>query len=157
MSRRPLMSKVHDVTALAARAVVGVVLIAHGLPKATDTSGTAAGFEAMGIPAPEVAALIGAVIEVGFGTALIIGLLLPVTGVVLFAMMGSALAFAHVGDPLVGGYELPLVLGLTALALGFSGGRLALDSLLPLPWNERRAQKQEAPAEEGGSKDSVSV
>jgi len=154
MSRRPFMSKAHDVTALAARAVVGVVFIAHGLPKATDAAGTAAGFEAMGIPVPEVAALVGAVIEVGFGVALIVGLLLPVTGVALAAMMGSAIAFAHVGDPLVGGYELPLILGLAALALGFSGGRLALDSLLPLPWNERRAQKQEGPAAE---RDSVSA
>lgn len=61
MPRRPLMSKIHDVTALAARAVVGVVLIAHGPPKAADAGGTAAGFDAMGIPAPEVAALVGAV------------------------------------------------------------------------------------------------
>lgn len=151
MSRHPFMSKVHDVTALAARAAVGVVLIAHGLPKATDTGGTAAGFEAMGIPAPEIAALVGAVIEVGFGAALIVGLLLPVAGVVLAAMMGTAIALAHVGDPLIGGYELPMVLGPAALALGFSGGRLALDSLLPLPWNELRSQKQETPAAEQGS------
>ncbi|GHD24520.1 membrane protein [Nocardiopsis kunsanensis] len=148
MSRRPFMSKAHDITALAARAAVGAVLIAHGLPKATDPGGTAAGFEAMGVPVPEAAALVGAVIEVGFGAALVVGLLLPVTGVVLAAMMGSALAFAHVGDPLVGGYELPMVLGLAALALGFSGGRLALDSLLPLPWSERSSRKQETPAAE---------
>ncbi|MBE2998352.1 DoxX family protein [Nocardiopsis sp. HNM0947] len=148
MPRRPLTSKVHDVTALAARAVVGVTFIAHGLPKATDIGGTAAGFEAMGIPAPEVAAIVGAVIEVGFGAALILGLLLPLTGIALAAMMGAALGFAHVGDVFVGGFELPLALGVTALALGFSGGRLALDSLLPLPWNERRAEKQQTPAAE---------
>lgn len=148
MSRRPLTYKVHDVTALAARAVVGVTFIAHGLPKATDIGGTAAGFEAMGIPAPEAAAVVGAVIEVGFGAALILGLLLPITGIALAAMMGAALGFAHVGDAFVGGFELPLALGATALALGFSGGRLALDSLLPLPWNERRTEKQQTPAAE---------
>ena len=134
-------NRISDLTALLARVVVGVVFIAHGLPKATDLQGTAAGFEAMGIPFPQLAALLGAGIEVGAGAALLIGFALPVAGVLLALMMGSAYFFAHVGDPLVGGFEMVLVLAVAALALGFSGGRFAVDSMMP--WGRRRVRSEE--------------
>lgn len=130
-----------DLTALIARVVVGVVFIAHGLPKATDLEGTAGGFEAMGIPFPQFAALLGAGIEVGAGAALIVGFALPIVGVLLALMMGNAYFFAHVGDPLVGGFELLLVLAAAALALGFSGGRFAVDSVMP--WGRRRVRSED--------------
>lgn len=133
------MSRISDLATLLARVVVGVVFIAHGLPKAADFHGTAAGFGTLGVPLPEVAATTAVVVEVGGGVALIAGFLLPVVGVVLTGMMGAAYCFAHIGDPLVGGYELLLVLGVSALALGFSGGRYSLDRLLP--WG--RGHKQE--------------
>lgn len=137
-------NRISDLTALLARVVVGVVFIAHGLPKATDLQGTAAGFEAMGIPFPQFAALLGAGIEVGAGAALLIGFALPVAGVLLALMMGSAYFFAHVGDPLVGGFEMVLVLAVAALALGFSGGRFAVDSMMP--WGRRRVRSEEKEA-----------
>ncbi|MBR8743127.1 DoxX family protein [Nocardiopsis sp. MG754419] len=131
---------ISDVTTLLARVVVGVVFIAHGLPKATDLQGTAAGFESMGIPLPQVAALVGALIEVGAGAALLVGFALPVAGVLLALMMGGAYTFAHLDDPLVGGFEIVLVLGATALALGFSGGRLAVDRVMP--WGRVRSREK---------------
>lgn len=133
-------TRISDVTALLARVVVGVVFIAHGLPKAADLQGTAAGFESMGIPFPQLGALLAVGIEVGAGVALIVGFALPVAGVFLALMMGSAYYFAHVGDPLVGGFELPLLLGVSALALGFSGGRYCVDSVMP--WSRGRSKKR---------------
>ncbi|MDT0326913.1 DoxX family protein [Nocardiopsis lambiniae] len=141
--QRSIAPHVSDLTALLGRIVVGVVFIAHGLPKAMNPEGTAQGFAAMGIPFPTFSALLGAVIEVGGGLALIIGLALPLAGLALAFMMAGAYYFVHVGDPLVGGYELALVMGATALALGFSGGRYSLDRLLP--WGRRgRSRAAEA-------------
>lgn len=140
MTEQIARTRISDLTALIARVVVGVVFIAHGLPKATDLEGTAGGFEAMGIPFPQFAALLGAGIEVGAGAALIVGFALPIVGVLLALMMGNAYFFAHVGDPLVGGFELLLVLAAAALALGFSGGRFAVDSVLP--WGRRRVRSE---------------
>ncbi|GAB3718112.1 DoxX family protein [Nocardiopsis oceani] len=135
-----LRPRISDVTTLLARAVVGVVFIAHGLPKATDLDGTAQGFEVMGIPFPQFSALLGATIEVGAGVALIVGFALPAAGLLLAFMMGAAYYFAHVGDPLLGGYELLLVLGAAALALGFAGGRYQVDRLMP--WGRIRQQEK---------------
>ena len=140
MTEQTPKTMISDLTALIARVVVGVVFIAHGLPKATDLQGTAGGFEAMGIPFPQFAALLGVGIEVGAGVALIVGFALPVAGVLLALMMGGAYFFAHVGDPLVGGFELPLVMAAAALALGFAGGRFAVDSVMP--WGRRRVRSE---------------
>lgn len=144
MTEQTSSIRISDLTALIARVVVGVVFIAHGLPKATDLQGTAGGFEAMGIPFPQFAALLGAGIEVGAGVALIVGFALPIAGVLLALMMGNAYYFAHVGDPLVGGFELPLVLAVAALALGFSGGRFSVDSVMP--WGRRRVRSEKKAA-----------
>ena len=138
-----LRLRISDITALIARVVVGVVFIAHGLPKATDLNGTAQGFAALGIPFPQFSALLAAAIEVGAGIALIVGFALPLAGLALAFMMGSAYYFVHVGDPLVGGFEFLLVLAVASLALGFSGGRYSVDRRLP--WG--RVRKWQGAAE----------
>ncbi|GLU49422.1 DoxX family protein [Nocardiopsis ansamitocini] len=121
-----------DITALVARVAVGLVFIAHGLQKlGGGVGGTAEMFAAMGIPLPQVAAVVAIVIEVGAGAALLIGLGLPVAGILLAAQMLGAFVFVHTSDPLLGGYELVLVLGAAALASGFNGGTLAVDRFLP--------------------------
>ncbi|AFR05719.1 DoxX family protein [Nocardiopsis alba] len=139
MNEPTLRNRIGDLTALLARVCVGAVFIAHGMAKTTDFAGTTAGFDAMGVPFPGFSAALAVAIEVGAGAALMIGLLLPFAGVLLAAMMGNAYYFAHVGDPLLGGFELLLVLGVVSLALGFSGGRYALDTVLP--WNRRRTRE----------------
>lgn len=135
-----LRLRLSDTAALLARIVIGVVFVAHGLPKAADLAGTAQGFEAMGVPVPQFAAFLAVAVEVGAGVALLVGFALPVAGVLLALMMGGAYLFAHVGDPLVGGFELAVVLGVAALALGFSGGRYSVDRLLP--WGRVRQERR---------------
>ncbi|RKS07099.1 putative oxidoreductase [Nocardiopsis sp. Huas11] len=136
--------RISDVTTLLARIVVGVTFVAHGLDKAADLEGTAGFFGSVGIPFPEYAALIGTGVEIVGGALLIVGFALPAVGLVLAAQMAVAIATVHAGQPLLGGYELPLVLGAAALALGFTGGRLALDRLLP--WGRARGRAAAAAA-----------
>src|SRR5699024_9754778 len=112
------MSKISDLVTLFARVVVGSVFIAHGLPKEADFPATVTAFGTLGVPLPEIAVATAVVVETGGGVALIAGFLLPPVGVALAGMMGAAYYFAHLGDPLIGGYEILLVLGVSALALG---------------------------------------
>ena len=63
----------------------------------------------------------------------------PGAGLLLAFMVGGAYFVAHTGDPLIGGYELPLVLGATVITLGFSGGRFKVDRILP--WGRVRQQE----------------
>ncbi|GAB2481626.1 DoxX family protein [Nocardiopsis aegyptia] len=139
-------SRISDVTTLLARIVVGVTFVLHGLEKAADLEGTAGFFGSAGIPFPQYSALLGTGVEIVGGALLILGFALPAVGLVLAAQMGVAIAFVHAGQPFVGGYELPLVLGAAALALGFAGGRLALDSLLPWGRTRTRGTAEAAPA-----------
>jgi putative oxidoreductase len=120
------------------RIVVGVVFFMHGLQKLFQMGvpGVSGFFASLGIPAPEVAAVVVSLVETVGGLALILGVLTRLAGVLLAADMLVALLVVHqpngffAGD---GGVELVLVLGAAALALAITGpGALALDSLLPI-------------------------
>ncbi|NGY58385.1 DoxX family protein [Lentzea sp. NEAU-D13] len=125
---------VKDVAALIGRIAVGIVFIAHGWQKWTEygLAGTAGSFEKMGVPMPSVSAAFAATVELAGGLALIAGLALPIAGVLLAVNMAGAFVFVHASGPLIGqgGSELAIVLGATALALGFNGGAYALDRVL---------------------------
>lgn len=150
-------SRAADATALIARLAVGTVFAVHGWQKLSGgLTGATEMFAGMGVPLPQVAAVLAIVIEFGGGIALILGLLLPLTGIALAAQMAAAFSFVHAGQPLVsadGGpsFELVLVLGAAALALGFNGGRFALDRLLP--WGRPRTVR---PAESAGNEAAAS-
>ncbi|GAA0975612.1 MULTISPECIES: DoxX family protein [Nocardiopsidaceae] len=146
MNEKTVVSRISDTTTLLARAVVGVVFIAHGWPKAADLEGTAQGFASLGIPFPQFSALLGAGIEMGAGLALAVGFALPLAGLLLAFMMGSAYYFAHLGDAFIGGYEYLVVLAVTAVALGFAGGRYSLDRVMPWGRAPRRRTSESLPA-----------
>lgn len=123
------------VLVLVTRIAVGVVFIAHGWQKVhTDGLGaTAKGFDALGIPAPTVSAWYAGLVELVGGIALIVGLALPLFGVLLFLDMAGAFYFVHASHGLFaenGGFEYVLVLGLASLLLGVAGGPLSLDTVL---------------------------
>src|SRR5699024_3577730 len=131
LPQSPPMSKISDLVTLFARVVVGSVFIAHGLPKATDFPATVAAFGTLGVPLPEIAVATAVVVETGGGVALIAGFLLPPGGLALAGMMGAAYYVAHLGDPLIGGYGVLRLLGVSPLALGCAGGRYCIARLLP--------------------------
>ena len=133
---RSLPRPLADVALLAARVVLGIVLIAHGLQKlGNGWDATAAGFAGMGIPAAEVAAAFAIAVELGGGVLIILGAFTSVVGLLVVVNMLGALIFAHaaggvfVGD---GGWELVAMIATTALVLAAVGaGRLSLDARLP--------------------------
>ncbi|XVQ08518.1 DoxX family protein [Spirillospora sp. CA-255316] len=125
-----------DVGLLVGRVALGAIFIAHGWQKLIDTGheGVTKGFEAMGIPLPGLAAHYATWVELVGGIALVVGVLVPVAGLLLLLDMIGAFWFVHMDKGLFvseGGYELVLILGATALMLACTGsGRFGLDALL---------------------------
>lgn len=125
-----------DLAVLLSRVAVGLVFFAHGWQKLFQNGidGTAAFFEQVGVPAAPAAAWLAALVELVGGAALILGLAVPVAGLLLLVDMLGAFAFVHAGAGLFveqGGYELVLVLGAAALLLAVIGaGRFSIDHLL---------------------------
>jgi putative oxidoreductase len=125
-----------DLVLLLTRVAVGLVFFAHGWQKlfTNGIDGTAAFFDQVGVPAASAAAWFAAVVEVAGGAALILGLAVPVAGLLLLVDMIGAFAFVHAGAGLFvdqGGYELVLTLGAAALLLAALGaGRFSVDHQL---------------------------
>jgi putative oxidoreductase len=137
MRTRPL----YDIVALLARIGIGTVFIAHGWQKVqVGITTTSDQFTAWDVPFPTAAAVYATFVELLGGAALIVGLALPIAGVLLFADMAGSVVFVNGthGIFLVdehgtarNGFELALVLGLAGLFFAAGGaGRLTLDSRL---------------------------
>jgi len=127
---------VRDLAILLARVAVGVVFLAHGWQKlfTNGIDGTAAFFDQAGVPAASASAWFAGIVEIAGGAALIVGLAVPVAGLLLLVNMLGAFIFVHAGAGLFveqGGFELVLTLGAAALLLAALGaGRLSADHLL---------------------------
>ncbi|WP_459588353.1 DoxX family protein [Corynebacterium camporealensis] len=122
---------------LIARLIVGVVLIAHGWQKFNEwtISGTAENFAGMGVPLPEVSAVIAASVELGGGILLIIGLLTRIVGVlVALVMLGAGIFAEHFSAGVFasdGGWELVGVIAAAGLAFAAAGaGTISVDKVL---------------------------
>lgn len=132
---RVLPAGVRDGVLLAARVVLGVVLVAHGLQKVGQgVGGTAEEFAGMGIPLSPVAAVFAIVVELIGGIALIVGAATALVGVLVVIDMIGAFVFAHAGLTVFvddGGWELVAVIAALALVLAAVGaGRFSVDHLL---------------------------
>ncbi|NYI05078.1 DoxX family protein [Allostreptomyces psammosilenae] len=140
-----------DLALLAARVGLGVVLIAHGWQKFDEfgIEGTAASFDQMGVPLPTVSAWFAALVELVGGAALIIGLAVPLVGLLVVIDMIGAWWFVHRDGGIFvaeGGYELVLTIGVAALLLAaFGAGRWGLDRLL-FGRRSRSDRRQTVPA-----------
>ena len=86
----------------------------------------------MCVPLPGVSAAFAATVELVGGLALIAGLALPISGLLLAVNMLGALFLVHLPNGLLGegGAELVVALGAAAVALGFNGGAYSLDRVL---------------------------
>jgi len=88
----------------------------------------------MGVPLPAASATFAAVVELVGGILLIIGLAVPLVGLLVAIDMAGGLLFVHAPNGVFvdgGGYELVLVIG--ALGVVFAGvgaGAYALDRLV---------------------------
>jgi len=131
-----LPAPARDLAILVTRVAVGLLFLAHGWQKlfTNGIEGTAAYFDQVGVPAASAAAWSAALVELAGGAALVLGLAVPVVGLLLLVDMIGAFAFVHAGAGLFieqGGYELVLTLGAAALLLAVLGaGRFSVDHLL---------------------------
>ncbi|MEU8803171.1 DoxX family protein [Spirillospora sp. NPDC048819] len=134
-----------DAGLLIGRLAVGVIFIAHGWQKLTETghAGVTGSFAELGIPLPGLSAHFATWVELLGGAALVAGALVPVAGVLIALNMAGAFWFVHMDNGLFnrdGGYEYVLVLGATALLLAFAGaGRFSLDAFL---WGRRENTRE---------------
>jgi putative oxidoreductase len=142
-----ITSAARDVAILIARIGVGVVFIAHGWQKLVTfgVAGTAVSFQRMGVPAPTVSAWYASLVELLGGVALVVGLAVPVAGLLLLLDMLGAYLFVHAGHGLFvtkGGGELAIGLSAASLLLAAVGaGRFSLDRLI-----STRRRRPTAPA-----------
>jgi putative oxidoreductase len=118
------------------RVILGFLFAAHGWQKFNEwtIAGTQAAFAKMGVPAAEIAAPAVAVLELGGGIALILGVLTRVVAVLLALDMLGALILVHASAGVyaaTGGYELVLLLAAAALSVALTGaGRISVDRAL---------------------------
>lgn len=143
-----------DLAVLAARVALGVVFVAHGAQKlfTWGLSGTAEAFEGMGVPAPQASALFATLIELVGGVALVLGVAVPVAGLLLALDMLGAFLLVHVNKGVFidgGGFELVAALGAAALVLAATGaGRLSVDHAVGARVRAARRPQSAAPAHE---------
>ena len=123
-----------NIAGLLARVVIGVIMIMHGWQKFFEfgIDGATASFAKMGVPLPGVSAVFAAVVELFGGAALILGIGLPIVGVLMAIDMAGAFVFAKLGVPLIAptGGQLELALLAGGLLAGFAGGAYSLDRVL---------------------------
>lgn len=101
----------------------GLILFAHGLPKIRDLKKTAANFEAMGFKPGFLWGTIAAVAEFFGGLALVAGFGVSYAALILAVQFAVIMAWRFKRrDPLIGGYELDLLMLAVLLLLAVQGG-----------------------------------
>jgi putative oxidoreductase len=132
----PTPRSLQDTLLLAARVVLGAIFIAHGAQKFFEwtLAGTGAAFAEMGVPLPQVAAAFAAVVELGAGILLVLGLLTPLAAILTLIVTVGAWLLVHLSNGVFvanNGWELVAALALGSLAFVAVGpGRFSLDRLI---------------------------
>lgn len=120
---------------LVLRIALGLVFVMHGWQKLTvlGIDGVAGFLAGLGIPAPNVAAVLLTTTELGGGLALIAGVFTRVASAFIAFSMLVAVTTVHLknGFFLPNGYEFALTMLLANVAMTMTGaGRYSLDHLL---------------------------
>lgn len=132
----PTPRPAQDILLLVARVILGVIFVAHGAQKFFEwtLAGTGQAFAEMGVPLPQVAATFAAVVELGAGALLLLGLLTPVAAVLTLIVSVGAWVLVHLPNGVFAannGWELVAALALGSLVFVAVGpGRFSLDRLI---------------------------
>lgn len=127
-----------DIGLLIIRVWVGLVVVVHGVNHARSLDGTANWFESIGFRSARIQALNSAVVEIGAGVLLILGLGTSLAVAGIFATMFVAFWTVHRTNGFFifrpgEGYEYVATLGLVALAIAIAGpGSASVDSALDI-------------------------
>ena len=95
-----LPAPARDLALLIARVGLGVVFLAHGWQKlvTNGVGGTAGFFDSVGVPLPTLSAWFATIVELVGGGLLVLGLAVPVAGLLLAVDMVGAWLFVHRGN-----------------------------------------------------------
>jgi putative oxidoreductase len=111
------------------RIIAGLTFIAHGLPKFFDVSGGYGFFESVNLP-PELFLPI-ALLEVGGGFAILLGILTRIASALLIIEMLGAILMVKLPKGFIGGYEFELLLISICLSLVILGpGKLSIENYI---------------------------
>ena len=139
-----------DVTITALRCAVGMIMAVHGALKVMDIPGTIQGFAELGIPYPQYAVYLALAGELLGGIGLFVGLLTRVAALGTLSTMAVAIGYVHFGHGLLaknGGWEYPLVLGLSSLFFITHGaGPVSLDALFARRHRDRGHRQRRVPS-----------
>ena len=125
-----------DFAMLVLRAGIGLVIIAHGVNHARSLDGTASWFEGVGFKQARLQAIASAVVEIGVGSLLILGLLTPLAAAGLIATMIVAFWSVHRTNGFFifrpgEGWEYVGTLALTGLTIALAGpGQISVDNAI---------------------------
>lgn len=126
-----------DLALLLTRIGLGILMIQHARLTWDFSGGSldsvVKGFDASGVPLPEIAAPANLLIELIGGIAIIAGLGVPIVGLLMAANMAGAWVYVHWGPDLYdpAGPALVIAIGVASLVLVTTGsGRLGLDHVL---------------------------
>jgi putative oxidoreductase len=126
-----------DVGLLLLRLALGAIFVAHGAGKlfgafgGDGIEGTGAFFAQNGLKPGEALAVLAGSGELVGGLLLALGLLSRLGALAVAVPMVIAITVIHLPGPLVGGFELPLVLLAAALVVLLAGpGRFSVDATL---------------------------
>jgi putative oxidoreductase len=120
-----------EIARLVLRGTVGATMIAHGVRHARTLDGTAGWFRSIGFRQPRLQAVASAVVEIGAGGALLLGVATPLAASAVVGTMAVAARAVHAPNGFfitAEGYEYVLTLGAASVALGaLGGGRATVD------------------------------
>jgi putative oxidoreductase len=132
-----LVQTTRDLVLLAARVGLGVLMVAHAKLE-YEFGGSLAGvgqlFAEAGVPLSALTGPANVLFELVGGIAMILGLAVPIVGVLMALNMAGAWIFVHTSGLFAmdhNGPELVIALGLLSLVLAVTGsGRFGLDPLI---------------------------
>jgi putative oxidoreductase len=133
----PVVQTARDIVLLVARIGLGVIMVAHAKLE-YDFGGSLAGvgqlFAQAGVPLPAITGPANVLFEFVGGALVILGLGVPIIGVVMALNVAGAWMFVHTSGLFAmdhNGPELVITLGLLSLVLAVTGsGRFGLDHLI---------------------------
>ena len=134
----PVVQTTRDIVLLVARIGLGVMMVAHAKLEYDFGGGSLGGvgqlFAQSGVPLPAITGPANVLFEFVGGIAMILGLAVPIVGVVMALNMVGAWILVHPGVLFAmdhTGPELVITLGLLSLVLAVTGsGRFGLDHLI---------------------------